>query len=380
VREIYDQALFAEQIGLNSAWIGEHHFNLLGVNASRTCCSRSWRCHEAHPPGAGGRAAAGPPSLQVAEDWATLDLLSGGRSTSRPDAATTSRNTRRSTSLRALGRDLRRGLEVVWRAWTEPGRWSHKGAFYQFDDVEVRPRPLQQPLRPTLLLLAADHGAGGQERLEHHLRAVRRRDGLRLARRCRADLRRPVPPGFGRAPRRAMCSYFIHLCDTPEDEAFGRRALIRYFQDALIAAFPSDPKKTPPTYKYFIEIVDILRNMKPESLTSKSVLIGSPQKIIDDLKTIEAAGIAEVILYSTTASSRTPWSRTRCSASWSRSRRRSGMSRRPSTAPTLALDDYLPYLVNRVGVRLVATFARRPPSTACRCRCGASSRRWRSRR
>ena len=33
------------------------------------------------------------------------------------------------------------------------------------------------------------------------------------------------------------------------------------------------------------------------------------------------------------------------------------MPRRPSTAPTLALDDYLPYLVNRVGVRLVATFA-----------------------
>ncbi len=106
---------------------------------------------------------------------------------------------------------------------------------------------------------------------------------------CRQD--------FGRAPRRAMCSYFIHICDTPADEAFGRQALIRYFQDALIAAFPSDPKKTPPTYKYFIEIVDILRNMKPESLTSKSVLIGSPQKIIDDLKTIEAAGIAEVILY-----------------------------------------------------------------------------------
>jgi DNA-binding MarR family transcriptional regulator len=33
------------------------------------------------------------------------------------------------------------------------------------------------------------------------------------------------------------------------------------------------------------------------------------------------------------------------------------MPRRPPAAPTLALDDYLPYLVNRVGVRLVATFA-----------------------
>src|SRR4029079_14547126 len=32
VREIFRQALHAEKIGLNSAWIGDHHFNLLGVN------------------------------------------------------------------------------------------------------------------------------------------------------------------------------------------------------------------------------------------------------------------------------------------------------------------------------------------------------------
>jgi alkanesulfonate monooxygenase SsuD/methylene tetrahydromethanopterin reductase-like flavin-dependent oxidoreductase (luciferase family) len=29
VREIYEQALWADTVGLNSAWIGEHHFNLL---------------------------------------------------------------------------------------------------------------------------------------------------------------------------------------------------------------------------------------------------------------------------------------------------------------------------------------------------------------
>ena len=57
------------------------------------------------------------------------------------------------------------------------------------------------------------------------------------------------------------------------------------------------PAKTPPTYRYFLEIVEILKNMKAESLTSKSVLVGSTQKIIDDLKQVEASGIGEVILY-----------------------------------------------------------------------------------
>jgi len=32
-------------------------------------------------------------------------------------------------------------------------------------------------------------------------------------------------------------------------------------------------------------------------LTAKSVLVGSPQKIVDDLKSVEASGISEVILY-----------------------------------------------------------------------------------
>ena len=89
---------------------------------------------------------------------------------------------------------------------------------------------------------------------------------------------------WSKAPRRAMCSYFCHIADTKAEEDYGREALIRYFKDALIAAFPSDARTVPPTLKYFLEIVDILKNMKAESLTSKSILTGSPQKIIDDLK------------------------------------------------------------------------------------------------
>jgi len=42
---------------------------------------------------------------------------------------------------------------------------------------------------------------------------------------------------------------------------------VQYIQDALIAAFPSSSgEKVSPTYKYFLEIVNILRDMKPEEL------------------------------------------------------------------------------------------------------------------
>lgn len=300
VREIYEQALWAEAVGMHSAWIGEHHFNLLGVNA----CPNILLAQLA---GATRRIRLGPAvvllpvhhPLHVAEEWATLDLLSGGRvdfaagrGYDRLEYGPFQAPFEKSAELFA------EGLEILWRAWTEPGKWSHKGQFYQFDNIEVRPKPLQQPLRPYVACFSRpsmELAARNDWNIIYAPFAAAMvygslADAVRTYRaECENKYHRPA--------RRAMCSYFIHIADTPADEAYGRESLIRYFHDALIAAFPADAKTVPPTYKYFLEIVNILRDMKPEKLTSKSILAGSPQKIIDDLKTVEASGISEVILY-----------------------------------------------------------------------------------
>jgi alkanesulfonate monooxygenase SsuD/methylene tetrahydromethanopterin reductase-like flavin-dependent oxidoreductase (luciferase family) len=301
LKDIYAEALWAETVGLNSAWIGEHHFNLLGVNASPIAIL-------AQIAGATRRIRLAPAvtllpvhhPLHVAEEWATLDLLSGGRvdfaagrGYDRLEYGPFQAPFEESAELFA------EGLEIVWRAWTEPGKWSHRGRFYRFDDIEVRPRPLQAPLRPYVacfsrpsMELAARHdwniiyapfaAAMVYGSLADAVRAWRAE--------CETKFRRPA--------RRAMCSYFVHVASTPEEERYGKEALIRYFHDALIAAFPSNSgEKVPPTYRYFTEIVSILRGMKADTLTTKSILCGSPQHIIDTLRTVEQAGIAEVILY-----------------------------------------------------------------------------------
>jgi hypothetical protein len=65
----------------------------------------------------------------------------------------------------------------------------------------------------------------------------------------------------------------------------------------LIGALPADPSTVPPTLRYFLDIVKILDGMQAQDLTAKSMLVGSPEKIINDLRTVEASGIGEVILY-----------------------------------------------------------------------------------
>jgi hypothetical protein len=80
VADITAEALYAEKIGMHSAWIGEHHFNSLGVlscpdlvlayvaaNTTRLRLAPAVNVLPLHHP------------IRVAEQWATLDLLSGGR-------------------------------------------------------------------------------------------------------------------------------------------------------------------------------------------------------------------------------------------------------------------------------------------------------------
>ena len=76
-----------------------------------------------------------------------------------------------------------------------------------------------------------------------------------------------------------------------------RARQIRYYKECVIPALPGDPNTAPPSYRYFVYMVERLQKVRPDDLTENSVLLGSPAHITDVLKKVEAAGFSEVILY-----------------------------------------------------------------------------------
>jgi len=92
-------------------------------------------------------------------------------------------------------------------------------------------------------------------------------------------------------------SDFIYIADDAKQEDYGRERQMDYFNHCVLQAFPQKKEDAPPTMQYFLKIVDILKNMKKEDLSDKSILLGSPQKIVETLKRVEKSGIDEVILY-----------------------------------------------------------------------------------
>lgn len=102
----------------------------------------------------------------------------------------------------------------------------------------------------------------------------------------------------GTTPQRLITSYFIHFADTPAEEQHARERQLRYHKECTSPAFPGDPKTAPESYRYFEKIVQRYQTQKPEDFNSNSVLIGSPQQIVDTIASkVQAAGFDEVILY-----------------------------------------------------------------------------------
>src|SRR6202453_690559 len=299
VADITAEALYADKLGMHSAWVGEHHFNSLGVlscpdlvlsyvaaNTTRIRLAPAVTVLPLHHP------------IRVAEQWATLDLLSGGRV---DFACGRGYDQREYEPFHVSFSDnqgiFEEGLELVRRLWEAEDRISHHGKHYSFDDVRITPKPVQRPI-PTYvgsfskpsIELAARLGCG---LIVAPFAAAISYGGLKQV----ADLYHESCVKYGTKPGRLMCSYFTHFADNKAEEDAQRARQIRYYKECVIPAFPGDPKTAPPSYRYFIGMVERLQKVKPEDLTEHSVLIGSPERMTETLKKVEAAGFDEVILY-----------------------------------------------------------------------------------
>ncbi len=162
-RSLVEQSVLAEQVGFRSVHLGEHHFCdyilsappiVLAAIAERTTSLRL---------STGVTLGANLDPVRVAEDYATVDLLSGGRV-----EPVIGRGTAFPHTFAAFGQDAADAraafdehVALLVQIWETDGpvTWSgrHRAAL---DGVHVLPRPMQTP-RPPMWL-----GAGSVESVE----------------------------------------------------------------------------------------------------------------------------------------------------------------------------------------------------------------------
>jgi len=145
----------AEALGYHSTFCVEHHFTGWG-QISATLNLLTWLAARTRTLRVGTAVMVLPwhnPVL-LAEQAATLDLLSGGRLDLGIGKGY------RYTEFRGFNvaedeaeARFDEALEVMIKAWTTPGRFSHSGRYWQFNDVVVEPPSFRKP-HPQLWMAA----------------------------------------------------------------------------------------------------------------------------------------------------------------------------------------------------------------------------------
>jgi alkanesulfonate monooxygenase SsuD/methylene tetrahydromethanopterin reductase-like flavin-dependent oxidoreductase (luciferase family) len=278
-----DYVVEADRLGFSHNFMVEHHFTGQGqVSASMTVLAylaartRKIRLGTAvvvlpwHNP------------VLIAEQVATLDLLSGGRvdfgvgkgyrqaefdGFCIPIAEATDR--------------FDEAMEIIRKAWTTEGRFSHRSQHWRYDNIVVEPEPLQRP-HPPLWLAAGSHDS------------IRRaaREGYHLLLDQLAQTHQIIQ----------RIAIFREECEktgrpyTPDLVATARALQMIHDESEREQAYA--------TRKRVLSVIgDLARDKLPARVEDDdAALLGLPHEIIAKLKTLEDGGAETILLVDPNAS------------------------------------------------------------------------------
>lgn len=297
--EVLNEALLAEELGFNSVWVPEHHFGLFG-------CLPTPAVFLAHVAAKTQRIKLAPATvllpcnqpLRVAEEFAMLDLLSHGRAVFSAGRGYDKRE------YDAFGVPFQESRErfdeemhFVRKALMEE-EFTFEGRFHQVrEPLTVLPRPVQKPhppmyvacfSRPTVEMAAR----GGFHALFAPFAAAMMFGSVQAA----TTQFKATAQEAGHPDSRVMCSYFFCLANSDAEVLRAKQRLLHYLH-SILPAFPDNRRTAPPHIAYFVDIVERLQAMTPEQFGARSIVTGDVDQCVATLKTVEAAGIEEVILY-----------------------------------------------------------------------------------
>jgi alkanesulfonate monooxygenase SsuD/methylene tetrahydromethanopterin reductase-like flavin-dependent oxidoreductase (luciferase family) len=231
-QELLEQIELAEELGFGCAWFTEHHFmpyggmipnpaTMLMAAAARTSrirlgCSVSVLPLR-HP-------------LHIAEEYAMVDALSGGRL----EFGIGIGNTPREYELFGVAPDDSRArfdeaFAIILKAWANE-RFSHEGKFWRLEDVTIYPRPVQQPHPPIWIAGMSEGSLGRAGQLGYNIMTVAHPRPPETVTPGVAAWRRNLQD-IGRDPGEHHC--LIHLrgwvgADAAEARRVGQEAIARY--------------------------------------------------------------------------------------------------------------------------------------------------------
>ena len=295
-----DAMAYAEDCGFD--WVGcnEHHFSPYGLMANCNLIGAALVARTKKIKlGMLGNLVPLLNPVRVAEEYAMIDVMSGGRLIAgmmrgipheymayniNPDES--------------VGR-LDEAIRLIVKCWTseEPFRW--EGTYYNYPSVSIWPKPMQKPY-PQILMSASN--AEGAEFAARHRATMGMTliADLDLARR-NMEIYKKAAQGHGWEPTRdnMLSGHQTVIADTDEEARDIMRKGLEYFHQVLMrpqrevqtrVLTQTDYYASPESKAYFDTRLKSLRERTlEEQIDAGTVLCGSPESVVKQMRAIQKA-------------------------------------------------------------------------------------------
>lgn len=155
-----EQMVYAEQCGFD--WVGcnEHHFSPYGMMANPNIIGGAlvYPTRNIRIAMTGNLVPLNNP-IRVAEEYAMLDCMSGGRLIAGLMRGIPHEYMAYNIAPDESWSRQKEAIELIRRAWTEPEPFGWEGEHFQFRQVSIWPRPLQKPHPPILISASTPESA-----------------------------------------------------------------------------------------------------------------------------------------------------------------------------------------------------------------------------
>jgi natural product biosynthesis luciferase-like monooxygenase protein len=296
--DVYAQALeetrLAEAVGFDAVWLAEHHFSAYGICPSLGVLAAAL-ARETHRVRLGTSVVIAPFAhpLRIAEEWAMVDILSGGRLEFGLGRGYQPKEfVGLGISMEHTRERFDECMEVIRRAWTEE-QVTFQGQFYQVPGVAVFPKPVQRP-HPPLWTAAVSPDT-------YRLAAQRGYKILTAPSFTPWDILRKNYDAYQETWRQAHGSAagaeiamnkIIYVADSSRRAREELREPIRWFF-ATQAGLIADAEGVPPAqYKFYRRVRENLLALTDEQALDQAAIAGDAEEVADKIRAHhEALGI-----------------------------------------------------------------------------------------
>ncbi|MCI0458343.1 MAG: LLM class flavin-dependent oxidoreductase [Gemmataceae bacterium] len=291
-REYINTLAYADELGFDGVCVNEHHQNAYGLMPSPNVIAgaltqRTRRCKIAV---VGNALPLYNPPLRVAEEFAMLDVMSGGRLVTGMVIGGGPEYFSYRVNPTTARERFREALDLIVKAWTQPGPFVWHSKHYYFPYVNPWPRPLQQPHPPIWI-----PGVGSLETIEF---VAQRRYAymgvpyfhIDVFKRVFAQFREAcAKAGYEAAPEQMGWGVPVYVAETDKQARAEFEPAFWYFIHNLLRGIDL----TPPGYTSARSAAALLKNQKLFLAAQETwadiekgvfAIVGSPQTVRQKLE------------------------------------------------------------------------------------------------